>query len=64
MPVIDAIKDRFSLIYDISLSFGILSSTKKIYELINWEHLPVNSTIQESKIWKTNLFCNLNEEYY
>ena len=64
ISVIDVINDIFSLINNISQSFGILKSVKEIYELNNQEHLPVNSTIKESKIQKTKIFGHLDEGYY
>ena len=62
--VIDVISTRFLLMSYISLSFRVLSSVKEIYEHIDWEHLPVNSTIQGSKVWKKKLFYDLEESYY
>ena len=50
MSVINAINDRFSLMNNIGQSFGMLSSVKEIYEYIDWKYLPVDSTIQGSKI--------------
>ena len=64
ISVINTINDKFSLINDISQSFRMLSSAKEIYELISWEYLSIDSTIQESKIWKIKLFCDLDKEYY
>ena len=49
---------------DIGTSFAMLSSVKKIHDLIDWEFLPVDSTIQGSKIWKTKLFRDLGVGYY
>ena len=63
MLVIDDINDRFFVIDDIGLSFRMLSSIKKIYELIDQECLTTNSTTEGSNIWK-QLFCNLKEGYY
>ena len=64
MSVINAINNRFSLMNDISGSFGMLCSVKEIYEHIDWECLPVDSTIQGSKTWKTKLFRELGEGFY
>ena len=64
MSVIDTISDRFSLISDISLSFGTLSLVKEIYEYINQKYLNANLIIQGSKIWKKKLFHDLGESYY
>ena len=49
---------------NIGLSFAMLSSIKKIYDLIDWEYLPIDSTIQRSKIWKIKLFHELSVGYY
>ena len=62
--MLDDINDRFSLVNDIGVSFGMLSSVKSIYKKIDWTILPVDSTKQGSKAWKTKLFRDSPEGYY
>ena len=64
VPVLEEVHNRFSLMNDFGISFAMLSSVKKINDLIDWEYLPVDSTIQGSTIWKTKLFCDLGMGYY
>ena len=56
MLVIDTVSDRFSLMNDIGLSFGMLHSVEEIYQRVSQEHLPINSTIQGSKSGRKNYF--------
>ena len=46
--VLDDINNRFPLVNDVGISFGILSSVKGIYDKIDWTNLLVDNTKQGS----------------
>ena len=64
IDVLDQINERFPPMNNVGLSFAMISSVEIIYELIDWQFLPVESTIAGSKLWKTKLFCELPVGFY
>ena len=64
VDVLDQVHERFPPMNNIGLSFAMISSVEIIYELVDWEFLPVVSTITGSKLWKTKLFCELPVGFY
>ena len=44
---------------NIGVSIIMLSLVEITHELVDWEFLPVESTIRGSKLQKTKLFCEL-----
>ena len=55
---------QFPLTNNIGISFGMLCSVKSFYQQIAWSALPVDTSLQGSKTWKTKLFRDAPLGYY
>ena len=62
--VLDAMVERFSLLKNVSLSFGMLSLVKEVHERVNWTYLKVDSMIKGSNVWLNRLFHELSKGFY
>ena len=64
VDILDHMHDKFPPTNVKGLSFFMLSSVELVCELIDWKFLPVETTIQGSKLWKSKLFRELEIGFY
>ena len=59
VDILDQVNDRFPPMNNIGVSFAMLSSVEIVYELVDWEFLPVESAKRGGTLWKSKLFREL-----
>ena len=64
VDVLELVNERFPPLNNIGVSFAMISSIEIVHELIDWRHLPVESTIRGSILWKSKLFRELDVGFY
>ena len=55
---------RFPLMNNIGDSFRMLCSVRSVYENIAWLVSPIDSSLQDSRVWKIKLFRDIPLGYY